>query len=266
MLPLYRFPEKLQLAVIDGPHAYPFPDLEYYYLYPHLETGALLVLDDIHIRSINNLFQFLRSDAMFRLDEVVGTTAFFTRTDAPAFDPAGDGWSQQGYNGRTLLRYDWRSTLRSVLPRRFLRRLASYRHAGRRGLKKCAIIVTSPNRGERVFYTGVVRGRANLSAGENLWVLAHRKDVNGWWPQGAGPVAVINGCWSVKVDYGGPEDAGHEFEIAAVVVVPELNQSWLEWVECANRAPSFPPVQLPTAPFVLSERFQTVYRAASSSQ
>src|SRR5579863_1966802 len=61
MLPQHRFDEKLQLAVIDGPHAYPFPDLEYYYLYPHLESGGLLVLDDIHIRSIHNLFRFVSS-------------------------------------------------------------------------------------------------------------------------------------------------------------------------------------------------------------
>src|SRR5436190_535356 len=67
-LPQYRFTEKMQLVLIDGPHAYPFPDLEYYFLYPYLETGALLILDDIHIPTVHNLFQFLRRDAMFRLD------------------------------------------------------------------------------------------------------------------------------------------------------------------------------------------------------
>src|SRR4029078_1508493 len=82
-LPQHRFTEKLQLVLIDGPHGYPFPDLEYYFLYPHLETGALLILDDIHIPTIPNLFQFLRRDAMFELDEVVQTTAFLTRTSAP---------------------------------------------------------------------------------------------------------------------------------------------------------------------------------------
>src|SRR5215831_11466931 len=58
-LPQYRFSHKLQAVIIDGPHAYPFPDLEYYFLYPHLDAGALLVLDDIHIRSVHNLFDFL---------------------------------------------------------------------------------------------------------------------------------------------------------------------------------------------------------------
>jgi hypothetical protein len=31
-LPRHRFTEKLQLVLIDGPHGYPFPDLEYYFL------------------------------------------------------------------------------------------------------------------------------------------------------------------------------------------------------------------------------------------
>ena len=97
-LPTYRFQHKLQAALIDGPHAYPFPDLEYYYLYQHLEPGALLIVDDIQIPTIHNLFDFLRRDSMFVLDDVVDTTAFFTRTDAPTFSPIGDSWWEQEYN------------------------------------------------------------------------------------------------------------------------------------------------------------------------
>jgi len=101
-LPTYKFLKPLQAALIDGPHAYPFPDLEYYYLYQHLEAGALLVLDDIHIKTIHNLFDFLREDEMFRLDEVVQSTAFFSRTEAPLFCPIGDSWWQQRYNKELL--------------------------------------------------------------------------------------------------------------------------------------------------------------------
>jgi hypothetical protein len=90
-LPEYRFPEKLQLALIVGPHAYPFPDLEYYFLYPHLAPGALLILDDIQIRSIHNLYEFLRLDSMFKFEEVVRTTAFFPRTDALRSGTIGNG-------------------------------------------------------------------------------------------------------------------------------------------------------------------------------
>jgi hypothetical protein len=99
-LPKYEFHHKLQLALIDGPHGYPFPDLEYYYLYPHLDEGALLIVDDINIPTIGHLFDFLKEEEMFRLLEVVDKTAFFERTAAPLFDPYCDGWWEQKYNSR----------------------------------------------------------------------------------------------------------------------------------------------------------------------
>src|SRR5579859_2773123 len=97
-LPRFKFEHPIDLALLDGPHAYPFPDLEYFYVYPHLSTGALLVLDDIHIPTINHMFRFLREDSMFDVVEVVGTTAFLRRTEAPAFPTDEDGWWTQHYN------------------------------------------------------------------------------------------------------------------------------------------------------------------------
>jgi hypothetical protein len=101
-LPRHTFEQSLQLALIDGPHAYPFPDLEYYYLYPHMDTGALLIVDDIHIPTITNLFHFLSADEMFELQDVVDTTAFFRRTEAATFPTTSDGWLTQRYNGRVF--------------------------------------------------------------------------------------------------------------------------------------------------------------------
>lgn len=97
-LPAHRFGGPLDFALLDGPHGYPFPELEYYYIYPHLSTGALLVIDDIHIPTVHNLFSFLREDEMFELLGVVDQTAFFRRTAAPTFSPDGDGWWLQKYN------------------------------------------------------------------------------------------------------------------------------------------------------------------------
>ena len=97
-LPGFRFDFPLQTVLIDGPHAYPFPDLEYYYLYPHLQQGGILILDDIHIPTITNMFRVVRKDVMFDLLEVRKHTAFFRRTAAPTHDPLGDGWALQGYN------------------------------------------------------------------------------------------------------------------------------------------------------------------------
>jgi hypothetical protein len=101
-LPVHAFAHRLQLALIDGPHGYPFPDLEYYYLYPHLDPDALLIVDDIHIPTITNLFDFISADEMFDLQEIVETTAFFRRTGAPVFPTTGDGWWTQRYNERVF--------------------------------------------------------------------------------------------------------------------------------------------------------------------
>ena len=257
-LPQHRFTAKLQLVLIDGPHGYPFPDLEYYCLYPHLETGALLILDDIHIPTIHNLFQFLRRDAMFELDEVVQTTAFFTRTDTPTFDPFGDGWWQQRYNAKPLVRYVWRERARSLVPPSMRRRIARLKGRMTRRLPRCPVEILTPGRGEQVEASGMVEGSAVLDADSHLWVLARRKDFDGWWPQGAGAIPVEQGRWRVSVSYGGPVDAGFDFEIAAVVVGQSTHELWTDWVARVKETGLFPPVRLPSAAFVLGEAYRTV--------
>lgn len=96
----YDFEHPLQFAFLDGPHGYPFPELEYYAVYPHIETGGLLVVDDIDIPTVFNLYRFLCEEAMFECVEVVRTTAFFRRTEVPLFSPVEDGWWTQEYNRR----------------------------------------------------------------------------------------------------------------------------------------------------------------------
>jgi hypothetical protein len=251
-LPRHEFHHKLQAVIIDGPHAYPFPDLEYYFFYPHLDTGALLMLDDIHIRSIHNLFEFLRADPMFRLDEVVGRTAFFTRTEAPTFNPLGDSWWEQNYNCKPLLRFTWRARLKRRVPSSIRRALVGKIGVGSMGLGRVKIL--APASHETVGAAGAAEGTALLPPGCHFWVLAHRKDVEGWWPQGGGPIAVCNGRWRAHVRYGEPRDAGHEFEIAALIVGEPTHNLWKE----AN-----PPVGLPPPKFIHAEAYRTVQKTAS---
>jgi predicted O-methyltransferase YrrM len=96
----FPFQEPLDLVLIDGPHGFPFPYLEYYHFYPHIRPGGVLVVDDIHIPTLRQMYDVLRDDEMWRHlgDEL--TTAFFERTDAPTFDPTGDGWERQRFNLR----------------------------------------------------------------------------------------------------------------------------------------------------------------------
>jgi len=84
---------------MDGPHAYPFPDLEYYYFYQNLAQGGLFLLDDIQIPSIQRMFEIIKADDMFELLEVLDNKmAFFRRTDSQLFNPYLDNWWLQGYN------------------------------------------------------------------------------------------------------------------------------------------------------------------------
>jgi hypothetical protein len=99
-LPTYADHVPYDLVLIDGPHAFPFPELEYYFFYPHLKTGGLLVIDDIHIPTVGRLADFLSEDRMFEKVEFIGATAVFRRTAAPVFDPFGDGWWLQDFNWR----------------------------------------------------------------------------------------------------------------------------------------------------------------------
>ena len=92
--------EALDFVIIDGPHAYPFPDLEYFFFYPHIRPGGVLVVDDVHIPTIGNLRGFLCDDDMWEYLGDVRTTAFFRRTEAATLDPHGDGWPTQRYNRR----------------------------------------------------------------------------------------------------------------------------------------------------------------------
>ncbi len=115
-LPAYTFTKKVQVALIDGPHGYPFPELEYYYIYQYLDTNGLLIIDDINIPSIKNMAEFLKKDEMFEWSGTVGKTAFFKRTAAPLFDPLGDGWWDQGYNKPFLNKSNRLESIKAKIP------------------------------------------------------------------------------------------------------------------------------------------------------
>ncbi|HEX8983970.1 MAG TPA: class I SAM-dependent methyltransferase [Bryobacteraceae bacterium] len=246
-LPAHRFEAGLQFALLDGPHAYPFPDLEYYYLYPHLEPGALLVVDDIQICTVHHLYDFLAADAMFRRIEVAGSTAFFERTEAPLFDPLADGWQQQNYNRTPLWRYTWRDALR----RAGIRRRVRAQHGAQ-------VRILTPAAGAPVDAEGLVSGSATVPEGGYLWVLVRRSGIEGWWPQGGAPAAVEQGSWGVPVHYGEPRDAGFDFEIAAVIIGAATNEAWLDWAERARETGACPPVVLPPARFLWAQALRTV--------
>jgi hypothetical protein len=114
-LPRYDFEGELDLVLLDGPHAYPMPQIEFAYIYPRIRTGGWLVIDDIQIPSVHELFRFLQKESSVVLEEVAVRTAFFRRVSATGCGP--DGWALQGMNRHTILRYSWRDRLRRLLGR-----------------------------------------------------------------------------------------------------------------------------------------------------
>ncbi len=86
------------------------------HLFPHLKPGGWLVLDDLQIPSVHELFRFLRQEPTVGLDEIAGRTAFFRKT--AQVQPEGpDGWWLQGINRRLVWRYSWRDRVRRLLGR-----------------------------------------------------------------------------------------------------------------------------------------------------
>ena len=88
-----------------------------------------------------------------------------------------------------------------------------------------------------------VQGRAAVPPGEFVWVLVHRiigfRQV--WWPQGEGEIDPANSVWEVSVTFGGPQDVGYDFEIAAIVVNQSqhnrLQEYWLNAMETGDWRP-----------------------------
>jgi hypothetical protein len=106
-------PKRTNLVLLDGPHAYPLPQIEFAYLFPHIKLGGWLVVDDIQIPSVYELFCFLKRESSVAMEEVAVRTAFFRRIKAAESGP--DGWAVQGMNRHTILRYSWRDRLRHLL-------------------------------------------------------------------------------------------------------------------------------------------------------
>jgi FkbM family methyltransferase len=99
--------QPIDIVLIDGPHGYPVPELQYFVFYKSLRPGGILVIDDIHIPTNYNLYEFLLQDDSFRAHGVAQATAYFQRTFTPPFDPENDEWWLQRYNVQRFPALHW---------------------------------------------------------------------------------------------------------------------------------------------------------------
>lgn len=61
-------PRELDLALIDGAHAFPYPTLDWWYLHPHVKTGGLMLLDDAYMPPVAAVVEHCRRSEAWRLE------------------------------------------------------------------------------------------------------------------------------------------------------------------------------------------------------
>jgi hypothetical protein len=96
-------PRPLDLVLVDGAHAFPYPTLDWWFLAPHVKIGGLMLLDDAYMPPVAAVVDHLRGSAAWRLEEPV---SFRTAAARKLAEEVPDGeWKGERIGGRTSFRY-----------------------------------------------------------------------------------------------------------------------------------------------------------------
>jgi predicted O-methyltransferase YrrM len=88
----------LDLVLIDGKHAVPWPFIDWFYAAEKLKVGGVCVIDDIHLESVRMLVNFLREEPRWEFVwESPRRTTAFRKLNATIHNVA---WHQQPYISR----------------------------------------------------------------------------------------------------------------------------------------------------------------------
>ncbi len=93
----------LDLVLVDGDHAFPLPILDWYFTARRLRVGGLLILDDVQLRAVALLCDFLDQEAgRWRHENTIDVAAVFTKLseDAGAWIP----WKFQPWGAEPIAR------------------------------------------------------------------------------------------------------------------------------------------------------------------
>jgi predicted O-methyltransferase YrrM len=86
----------LDMAFIDGGHSFPVPVVDWYYATRSLKVGGRLLMDDIPVPAVAQVFRHMRLEPNWRLDGVFDDrAAAFTLLATPE---GRDDWPSQPYN------------------------------------------------------------------------------------------------------------------------------------------------------------------------
>jgi predicted O-methyltransferase YrrM len=82
----------LDLVLLDGKHAFPWPMLDWFFTAPSLRTGGLLLIDDVQLRAVSILVDFLAADTSWESADDFGKTRVFRKVRDDLLDVA---WHMQ---------------------------------------------------------------------------------------------------------------------------------------------------------------------------
>jgi predicted O-methyltransferase YrrM len=96
-------PRPLDLVLIDGAHAFPYPTLDWWYLAPHLKIGGLMLLDDAYMPPVAAVVDHLRNSRAWQLE---APASFRTAVARKLAEEVPDGeWMGERVGGRKNFRY-----------------------------------------------------------------------------------------------------------------------------------------------------------------
>jgi predicted O-methyltransferase YrrM len=93
----------LDLVLVDGAHAFPYPTLDWWFVAPHLKIGGLLLLDDAYMPPVAAVVDHLRGSSAWLLEPPASfRTAVARKLADEVPDPE---WKGERIGGRMSFRY-----------------------------------------------------------------------------------------------------------------------------------------------------------------
>jgi hypothetical protein len=122
--------------------------------------------------------------------------------------------------------------------------------------QECSVHIVQSKSGQSVRSPENVIGTAHIPVGTRLWVLAHRKGLAVWWPQGGASADLSASDWAVMTFFGEPRDDGADFEVTARVFDERQNAALEALVKHTIDTGQFPGITMP--PYVAACGAETV--------
>jgi hypothetical protein len=102
--------------LLDGKHAFPWPMVDWFYTAEKLRLGGIMLIDDVAMKSVSILADFMRVDPGWELlRDFSGKTLAFRKTRRSTHDVA---WHMQPWT--TIAPGSWPNLMRRI--NRFLKR------------------------------------------------------------------------------------------------------------------------------------------------